>query len=300
MQNEKSKEKNLALRVSAVTIGVNLLLAFVKLVAGIIGQSSAMISDAVHSASDVFSTFIVIGGVFIAGKTADEEHPYGHERLESIASIVLSFVLVITGLGIGIKGLEKALYGGSNALQVPGSFALFAAILSIVIKEWMYWYTRSAAKKINSGALMADAWHHRSDALSSVGAFIGIFGARLGFPILDPIASLVICFFIGKASWDIFKDAVDKLVDKSCSEEEIKNLSKLIMTHQGIQKIDKLKTRMFGTKVYVDVEVAVDASMTLSEAHRIAEEVHDLVEDKFQHVKHCMIHVNPFDTDEIY
>ena len=178
-------DKDIAMRVSTVSIMVNLLLSFFKLMAGIFGASGAMISDAIHSASDVFSTFIVMIGVTISNKKSDKEHPYGHERLECVASIILAVVLLATGIGIGMNGIQKIISDIDNVIEVPKSMALIAAIVSILVKEWMYWYTRAAAKKINSGALMADAWHHRSDALSSIGAFIGIFGARLGFPVLD-------------------------------------------------------------------------------------------------------------------
>ena len=157
----------------------------------------------------------------------------------------------------------------------------------------MYWFTRAGAKKINSGALMADAWHHRSDALSSVGAFIGIFGARLGFPILDPIASIVICLFIGKAAYDIFKDAIDKLVDKSCEPELVEEMREVILEQEGVLAIDDIRTRLFGAKTYVDIEIAADGNKTLIEAHNIAQKVHDVIEREFTMVKHCMVHVNP-------
>ena len=191
-------------RVSFITIIGNVILSVVKFLAGIIAHSNAMISDAVHSASDVFSTIVVMIGIKLAAKVADKEHPYGHERLECVAAIVLVMVLIITGLGIGAEALKNIVQGNYSDLQVPGILALIAAIVSIVSKEAMYWYTRYYAKKIDSSALMADAWHHRSDAFSSIGALIGIAGARLGFPIMDSIASLVIFLFIIKAAFDIF------------------------------------------------------------------------------------------------
>lgn len=290
---ETSEEKKIAMRVSAVSIIINLILSLFKLIAGIFAKSGAMISDAVHSASDVFSTFIVIIGVNVAGKKSDHEHQYGHERLECVASLILAVILAITGLGIGYAGLEKIMDRNYTALQIPGKLALVAAITSIVVKEWMYWYTRAAAKKINSGALMADAWHHRSDALSSIGAFVGIFGARMGFPVLDPIASVVICLFIEKAAYDIFKDSIDKMVDKSCTDAEAAKMRELILRQPGVAEIDELKTRLFGSKIYVDVEIAMDGAKSLMEAHTVAEQVHAELEKNFPEVKHCMVHVNP-------
>ena len=205
-----NSDKQIAMKVSTNSIIVNVLLSGFKFFAGIIANSSAMISDAVHSASDVFSTIIVMVGVHISSKEADDEHQYGHERFECVAGIILACILFATGIGIGISGIEKIINGNNRGLQAPGMIALVAAVISIIVKEGMYWYTRHAAKKINSGALMADAWHHRSDSLSSVGSFIGIFGSRMGFRVLDPLASIVICLFIIKASYDIFKDGINK------------------------------------------------------------------------------------------
>ncbi len=287
------QEKKTAMRVSAVTIVWNVILSIFKLIAGIVGHSGAMISDAVHSASDVFSTIIVILGINIASRQSDDDHQYGHDRLECVAAILLAVVLFATGIGIGIGGINKIIEGTAGKDAIPGMIALIAAVASIVVKEAMFWYTRSAAKKINSGALMADAWHHRSDALSSVGALIGIGGARLGFPILDPIASVIICVFIVKAAYDIFKDAIDKMVDKSCDEETEEKMRRLIEEQQGVLKVDVLRTRLFGAKMYVDIEIAADGDITLREGHEIAQVVHDKVEEEFPLVKHCMVHVNP-------
>lgn len=287
------QEKKTAMRVSAVTIVWNVILSIFKLIAGIVGHSGAMISDAVHSASDVFSTIIVILGINIASRQSDDDHQYGHDRLECVAAILLAVVLFATGIGIGIGGINKIITGTAGKDEIPGMIALLAAVASILVKESMFWYTRSAAKKINSGALMADAWHHRSDALSSIGALIGIGGARLGFPVLDPIASVIICVFIVKAAYDIFKDAVDKMVDKSCDEETEEKMRQLIKEQTGVLKVDVLRTRLFGAKMYVDIEIAADGDITLREGHEIAQVVHDKVEEEFPLVKHCMVHVNP-------
>lgn len=252
-------------------------------------------SDAIHSASDVFSTIVVIIGVKISGKESDKEHPYGHERLECVAAIVLATILAVTGLGIGWAALQKILEADYDNLAVPGVLALAAAILSIVVKEAMFWYTRAGAKRIDSGALMADAWHHRSDALSSVGALVGIGGARLGFPILDPVASLIICAFIEKAAFEIFMDAVDKMVDKACDEETEEQMLGCVLRQAGVIAVDLLQTRTFGNKIYVDVEIRADGNIPLREAHDIAETVHDTIEREFPKVKHIMVHVNPAD-----
>ena len=285
--------QKIANRVSVVSIIQNVLLSLFKLFAGIFANSNAMISDAIHSASDVFSTIVVIIGVRLSSRDSDKEHPYGHERMECVADIILSIVLFITGLGIGIQALQDILNGNYETLQMPGILALIAAIVSIITKEAMYWYTRHYAKQIDSAALMADAWHHRSDAFSSIGAFIGIAGSRMGFPIMDAIASLVIFVFIAKAAFDIFKDAMDKMVDHSCDENTEKAIYDCVINHEDVLGIDLLQSRIFGNKIYVDLEIELDASYTLEKAHRIAEDIHEDIEKNFPKVKHVMIHANP-------
>ncbi len=286
MDNKKQANK-----VSIVTIAVNLALSLLKFVIGFVGNSQALVSDAVHSASDVVSTIAVMFGINMSAKQSDTAHPYGHERIECIFSIILSMMLFVTGIGIGISAVRIIISGADIA--IPGTITLIAAAVSIVVKEWMYHYTKRTAKKINSSSLMADAWHHRSDALSSVGSLIGIGGALLGFKILEPIASIVICIFIAKAAFDIFMDAVNRLVDRSCTDAEIEEIRKCVMEIDGVKKIDKLMTRRFGSKIYVDLEIAEAPDITLREAHDIAERVHDNIESKIENVKHCMIHVNP-------
>lgn len=291
MTNDFQKTAN---RVSLVSIFGNLILSAFKLLAGIIAHSGAMISDAVHSASDVFSTIVVIIGIRVSAKDSDKDHPYGHERMECVAAVILATILLITGLSIGINAVRTIMGGNYGDLAVPGMLALVAAIISIITKEAMFWYTRINAKRIDSSALLADAWHHRSDALSSIGALIGIAFARLGFPIMDPIASLVICLFIAKASYDIFKDAINKMVDHACDEETEEKFRSCAASEEGVLRIDDLRTREFGNKIYVDIEISADGNHTLWEAHDIAERVHNKLEEQFPKVKHVMVHVNPY------
>lgn len=281
-----------AIKVSIVSVIWNMFLSAGKLFAGIFANSGAMISDAVHSASDVFSTIIVMIGVKISSRESDTDHPYGHERLECVAAIILATVLAATGIGIGYNAVVKIVSGDYNVLM-PGNLAIVAAIVSILVKEMMFWYTRYYAKQIDSSALMADAWHHRSDSLSSIGALIGIIGARLGFRIMEPLASVVICIFIEKAALDIFMDAVNKMVDKSCDDETLNRLRKCAIGISGVENIDVLRTRVFGNKIYVDMEIAADGNKTLNETHAVAESVHDAIENGFPKVKHIMVHVNP-------
>lgn len=292
---QQKTNKDIAMHTSRVSIYVNVLLALGKFIAGFLAHSSAMISDAIHSASDVFSTFIVMFGIKISNKQSDEDHQYGHERFESAAAIVLSVILAVTGLEIGISGISVIFGGDYDSLSIPGIAALIAAIVSIIVKEAMYWYTRSAAKKIRSDVLMADAWHHRSDSLSSIGAFIGILGSRMGYPVLDSIASVFICICILKAAVDIFREAMNKMVDKACPDDVVEDIKKVILSVDGVKGVDLLRTRLFGSKIYVDVEISADGDKSLRETHLIAENVHDKIESNFADVKHCMVHVNPLD-----
>lgn len=289
--NENAIIRNLSL----VSIVGNIILSGFKMFAGIAGHSGAMVSDAIHSLSDVITTFIAFFGVKISQRPADKSHPYGHERIECVAALILGLILMLTGIGVGKVGMENIFTKDYDTLSIPGIIALIAAILSIIGKEAMYWYTRYYAKLINSAAFMADAWHHRSDALSSVGSLIGIGGAMLGFPVLDSVASVVICLFILKVAYDILKDAVTKMLDTSCDAEYEQELTNYIASQNDVIRVDMLQSRMFGSKVYIDLEIAVDGNKSLRDAHAVADRVHDNVENDFPNIKHIMIHVNPAD-----
>ena len=254
-----------------------------------------MVSDAIHSASDVFTTVVACFGVRLAKKNADKEHPYGHERMECMAALILGMVLMLTGLGIGTKGIKHIMMATSESVVIPGPIALWAAVISIFSKEAMFWYTRYYARLLNSAAFLADAWHHRSDALSSVGSLLGIGSAMLGFPVLDAVASVVICLFILKVAFDVLKDSVKKMLDTSCGDFYEKKLSDFILMQQEVLGIDMLHTRMFGNRVYADLEIRVDGNKSLREAHAIAENVHNQVIKDFPSMKDIMIHVHPED-----
>ena len=288
MNSEKIIQK-----LSFIGIFGNIVLSGFKLFAGIFGKSGAMVSDAVHSLSDVFATLIAFLGVKLSEKAPDDGHPYGHDRFECIASILLGAILAVTGLGIGYAGLQKIFSGNILEIEIPTLLPLIAALLSIAVKEGMYRYTMHFAKKLGSAAFEADAWHHRSDALSSVGSFVGILASRLGLPIMEPIASIVICLFILKVAFDILKDAFMRMTDSSCGSEYEAQLKAYIAEQEGVIRIDLLHTRYFGNKIYVDMEISVDQNLSLLEAHDIAETLHKKVETKFANIKHIMIHVNP-------
>ena len=290
------EEQRIFKKLSRVGIFGNVLLAGFKLFAGIFGKSGAMVSDAVHSLSDVFATLIAYIGVRLSKQQEDAEHPYGHERFECVASLLLGLILAGTGVGIGYTGMRKLLF--QEALEVPTLLPLIAAVVSIVVKEGMYWYTMYYAKKLDSPAFKADAWHHRSDAISSVGSFVGIGLAKLGLPFMDPVASLLICLLILKVAYDIIRDAIAKMLDTSCDGDTEKSLRSFVEAQEGVSRVDLLHTRQFGNKIYVDLEIAVRGDIPLREAHAIAERVHGAMEQAFPKVKHVMIHVNPAEENE--
>ena len=294
--NNEQAELNYGSRVVIITIIMNLALTLFKLLAGIVGNSMAMVSDAVHSASDMFVAFFVLIGLRLARKHADEHHPYGHEKMESVVSIVMSLILAAVACSIGYGAILKLT--GQTGHTTPGAVALVAAVISIAVKEWMYHYTKRAARRINSSSLEADAWHHRADAFSSLGSLIGIGGAKLGWSIMDPLAALVICLLILKVAWNLTTNALNQLVDSAAPPEVIQCLEKLIVAEDGVIRMDDLKTRQHGAKLYVDVEISVAHDLSLTEAHDIAERLHDKIEAANSAVKHCMVHVNPAEAED--
>ncbi len=297
LQVNDGLEKSATLRMAIVGILGNIFLAVFKLIAGIIGNSSAMLSDAIHTVSDVFATIVAFIGVSFSKKKADREHPYGHERIECVASLILSFILFATGIGIGWNCLVSIFTGAYKTDGEPGMLPVIAAAVSIITKEAMFWYTMYYAKKLRSSVFKADAWHHRSDALSSIGALVGIIGARNGFPILDKVAGIIICILIIGVALEIFRDAVDKVLDTACDEEFEQRLMDCIedFSYEHHQKIgiDTLRTRRFGEKIYAELEINMDGNMSLHDAHEVAEQLHDQIEKSFLDIKHVMIHVNP-------
>ena len=275
------------MKVSKISVVSNIALTAFKLVAGIVGKSSAMVADAVHSLSDVAGSALVMFGAKISGKGSDADHPYGHERLECVVSLILANILLLVGAGIGYNGIKDLT--DPSSLAVPGALALVAAVVSLVSKEALFWYTRRAAKSINSVSLMAEA---------SIGSFIGILGGLLGVPVLQPIACLVIAVMILKVAVDIYKDTFSRLVDRSAEQKTVEELGRIAGNVKGVIGVDDIKTRLFGSKIYVDLEIACDSRLTLEEAHNIAESVHHAVEKCRSDIKHCTVHVNPRNIED--
>ena len=278
------------LRVSIVSLIGNVFLSFIKIISGLFGKSMAMISDGIHSLSDIISTVIVIIGLKISSKEEDTIHQYGHERLENVASIILSFLLFITGTIIAFNSIKNI---NDNHFIVPGRITILIALISILIKELMYQYTMIVSKKYNSDSLKADAWHHRSDAISSVVSLLGIYFTIKGYIYMDLIASILISIIIVKISIEIFIESINKMLDTACNPQTIKEIENIVLSTKGVTGIDLLKTRQFGDKIYIDLEITANKSISFERSHKIAHNVHDNIEKNIKEVKHCMVHINP-------
>lgn len=295
MVNVKQMDAQAAYHISIKSMAINLLLFLGKLLVGILIRSSSLISDGFHSLSDSFSTIVVMIGIKIANKPADDSHPYGHEKFESVIAFLLGMMLFGIALLIGWDGIVKVMHPIRVLVHNPlfHNAGIMIALLSIAGKEWMYRFTMRCAKKIGSSAMAADAWHHRSDALSSVGSLIGMIGLRLGYPRVDAVACLLISVFILAAAWEILSDACRRMVDTACPPEVTQLMRKQILSNEEVLSLDVLKTRMYGSKIYADVEITVDKNFTFEHSHDIARSVHDDIENTMDTIKHCMVHVNP-------
>lgn len=291
----KTTDAQTAYRISIKSMAGNLFLFLFKLIVGFAIRSSSLISDAFHSLSDIFSTAVVMIGIKISSKPADDSHPYGHEKIESVVAFLLGMMLFGIGILIGWDGFLKILHPAPAELHMDllNTAGIAAALLSIAGKEWMYQFTIRCAKKINSSAMAADAWHHRSDALSSVGSLAGVIGLRLGYPLVDAVACLFISLFIFVAAWEISADAFRRMIDAACPAEVTQMMTRHILSNQEVLSLDALKTRMYGPKIYADIEITVDKNISFEHSHEIASGIHDDIESTMGTIKHCMIHVNP-------
>jgi cation diffusion facilitator family transporter len=291
----KKEQIKIVYKTSFTTLSINILLATTKFVAGFFGNSKALISDAIHSIADALTTIIVMIGVTISKKDADEDHPYGHEKFESITSLILAMILMLTATYIAIDGISLLIDFANGNLNIvePSIFALVIAALSIVTKEVVFRYTKKQANKIDSQAMLADAWHQRSDALSSIGSLIGIGLSLIGFLYFDILASLFISLLIFKVGFDIFKKTVNQIVDKAPTQEIINDIKTFIENIEGVESVDRLNISLHVNKLFIDVEIGIYQYQSFIDAHEITEQVYELIYKKYPKVKHCMIHANP-------
>lgn len=283
--------------VTLIGSAVNALLIVLKFLAGFMGKSSAMIADAVHSLSDFISDVVVLVFVRIAGKPRDKGHEYGHGKFETLASLIIGVMLGIAGIGLMINGVESVIRSlNGESLPRPTMLALVIAILAIVSKEWLYRYTMRAGTRLDSQAVMANAWHHRSDAISSVGTLAGIAGAMfLGdkWRILDPVAAVVVSFFIIKSGYDIIRPCISELLEASLPESKEDEIVRLVKSVPGIEYVHNLRTRRIGNGIAVDLHAKMDGNMTLSEAHAKATAAEVAIRRVFGDNSIINIHMEP-------
>ena len=291
-----NREKQI-FRTTLVGSVANLLLVVFKFIAGIVGHSAAMIADAVHSLSDFITDIIVIIFVAISGKPEDEDHDYGHGKYETLATAVIGIILFFVGVGIlisGIKAIIGALQG--EPLQTPSPLALIAAVISIVVKEVLYHYTVKRGKALGSSSVVANAWHHRSDALSSIGTAIGIGGAIFfgeQWRILDPIAAVIVSLFIIKVAVELFKPCIEELLERSLPAEMEQKILDIILSTPQVSSPHHLRTRRIGSYIAIEVHIRMDGQRSLSEAHQVASDIERRLKAEFGESTHIGIHMEP-------
>jgi cation diffusion facilitator family transporter len=278
-------------KVTKQSIAWNLFLTFIKVIAGIFGKSNAMIADGLHSASDIISSIGVLLGNYISSTPVDKEHNYGHEKAETLVSFLLSILLIVVSLGIGVQAV-KSLWN-IDEIKPPTVLPLIVAVISILVKEYQYRITIKIANKINSPALKADAWHHRSDALSSIAAFIGIGGAMLGIKILDPIASIVVALFVAKVGLEILIGSTNELMDVSIDTEQEEQIKQIAKNTKGVMNLGEIRSRKHGAMAYVDLVICVDGKLTVTEGHDIANMLEKQIINDMDFVKGITVHVEP-------
>ena len=281
-------------KVTLITILLNIGLTILKILAGILGNSTAIIADGLHSASDIITSIGILIGNKISRKPRDDEHQYGHEKAESLVSFILAAVLIIVALKIGYDGVKELF--NINDILIPNALPLIVALISIGGKEYQYQITIRVAKRINSSSLKADAWHHRSDALSSIAAFVGIGGAMLGFKILDPIASIIVAIVVVKVGANILKSACNELMDSSISKQDICEIESLVDKDDEIYGIKDFKSRKYGSVAYIDMSIFIDKSKTLEEAHDIADNLEHSIISNLNYIKEINIHTEPYNN----
>ena len=279
---------------------VNVVLLVFKFVAGILGHSAAMVADAVHSLSDFVTDIIVLVFVHISGKPEDKSHDYGHGKYETLAMTIIGMALLVVAIGIVYSGLTKIMaWIDGEQLEAPGMLALWAALLSIVLKEAVYHYSMVKAHQLRSQALEANAWHHRSDALSSIGTAVGIGGAILlgqRWTVLDPVASVIVGLFIVKIAIDLLRDGIGDLMEQSLPEEVENEMLQLVASLPGVVKPHDLRTRRIGNHYAIELHILMDGDISLREAHEKASEVEDLLRHQYGDETHVAVHVEPINS----
>lgn len=287
-----------ARKVTWVGFAVNMVLTILKIIAGFLGKSTAMIADGIHSLSDFITDLFVIVFIGISGKEKDEDHRYGHGKYETFATLLISLALILVGIGIFWSGISKIIQVvNGGVLEQPTYLALFAAIISIISKEALFWYTKSVGDKINSNAVIANAWHHRSDAFSSIGTALGISGAIFlgeSWRILDPIAGVIVSFFILKVAFELGMPSIHELLERSLPQETEKSIVDIIESHPDVIFQHNLKTRKIGNIFAIDVHIKLDKDISFVKSHDVATEIEVSLREKFGEKTVTNIHAEPY------
>ena len=278
---------------TCIQIGIvaNIVLTGFKFIAGILGLSKAMVADALHSFSDILTSVVVYIGICIGERPPDRDHPYGHGNAETIAASLVALIILGIGIYAGVSAILAIIY---QRIKAPLIIALFAAIISIITKEALFRYTFKVGRLSNSPAVLADAWHHRSDVYSSIAALIGIIGAKLSFLYLDPLAGLVISGLIAGIAFKLIRDNIGIIMDERPQLTFINNIREIAQGLPGVRRIDSIKVHRRGSKFTIDLEIAVDDMITVAEGHDIASEVRLELLEQLQNIRDVMIHVNPY------
>jgi len=278
-------------RVTLFSVWINISLIILKLFAGIFGRSSAIIADAVHSTSDLVTDIVVIVGLKYSTKPGDKQHPYGHEKIETLVSLVLGIFLVGVGIKIGYNGGKTVFF---NSPTNPTIIALAAALTSLTVKEILYRYTLFIGERINSKSIIANAWHHRTDALSSLVAMVGIAGNMMGVKMLDPVAAIFIAFFIVKTGVRIIKDTSSELIESSISKELTKKMKEIASRTEGVLGVHNIRARYIGSSIFVEIHIEVAGNIKVKEGHFIADEVERKIMENITQVREVLVHVDPY------
>lgn len=283
-------------RVTLVCAGINLFLTGLKLVFGVVGQSQALIADGIHSLSDLATDAMVLVAIRFARDEADAEHPYGHARFETVATLILGLMLMLVAAGIVVDAADRIT--NPDRLSHPGFLALAAAAVSIAANEWMYWYNVRVARQLGSELIRANAWHHRSDAVSSIIVLLGIAGSIAGYPVLDAAGAIGVSFLIGKIGWDLGWSGLRELVDTGATDQQLEEIGQSVREVEGVRAFHDLKTRRMGQAVLVEVHVMVDSQITVSEGHMIGDRVRDRLHERCEYISQVLVHIDPEDDAE--
>jgi len=287
---------NPGIKVTLIGTASNLILSIIKFAGGIIGHSAAMVADATHSVSDLLTDMIVLIMFKVGQKPKDEDHPYGHGKAETLGTTVVGFIIISVGIGLAYEAWEMI---QSGIARIPEPLAAGTALISIFIKEWLFRYTRSVGEKSNNSLLLANAWHHRSDAISSIAALVGIIGAMLGFPALDPIAATMVAFMIMKVGYELTLGGFRDLMDTALNEKDTQSIQVAIDDVSGVLKSHDLRTRKIGGEILMDVHIQVDSDLTVTEGHEVAERVRRKLIKNYPNTQDVLVHVDGYDDSEV-